>query len=164
MERDEKPYREGIAYGLWAGWLFGFAGLQRLYLGKYGTGFLWLLTWGLAGFGQIYDLITLRRQVGQANLLAEARSLREQRGNARSPEQQLLSAAERQGGYLTVTQAVQATGLSFRRAEELLRGMVASGYVDVDNAPESGVVVYRFPELGGRLAREPRGARLDARS
>jgi hypothetical protein len=27
--------------------------------------------------------------------------------------------------------------------------MVAKGYVDVDNAPHSGVVVYRFPELTG---------------
>ena len=62
MEEGEKKYKEGIAYGLWAGWLFGFAGLHRLYLGKYGTGFLWLFTWGCFGIGQLYDLITMRRQ------------------------------------------------------------------------------------------------------
>lgn len=149
MDKGEDQYREGIAYGLWAGWLFGFAGLHRLYLGKYGTGFLWLFTWGLLGLGQLYDLVTLRRQVREANLIAEARALREG-GRARTTAQKLLDAASREGGYLTVTQAVQATGLSFQRAESVLRDMVASGYVDVDNEPESGVVLYRFPELEGR--------------
>ncbi len=28
--------------------------------------------------------------------------------------------------------------------------MVSAGYVDVDNEPDSGVVVYVFPELVGR--------------
>ncbi len=35
---------------------------------KDGTGLLWLFTWGLFGVGQIYDLLTLRRQVEEANL------------------------------------------------------------------------------------------------
>ncbi len=149
MAEDEKQYKDGIAYGLWAGWLFGFAGLHRFYLGKYGTGFLWLFTWGLAGIGQLYDLITLHRQVGEANLLAEARSLRNHRLSEprRTPEQLLLDAAMEQGGRLTVTQAAMITGYSFQEAEQLLRDMVSSGYVDVGNEPESGVIVYYFPEL-----------------
>jgi hypothetical protein len=48
---------------------------------------------------------------------------------------------------LTVTQAAQVTGLTFEDAEDLLREMVMKGYVDVGNEPESGVVVYYFPEL-----------------
>ena len=40
-----------------------------------------------------------------------------------------------------------ATGLSFSEVEDVLTDMVASGYVDVDNHPETGVVVYRFTEL-----------------
>jgi hypothetical protein len=149
MEQGEKKYKEGIAYGLWAGWLFGFGGLHRLYLGKYGTGFLWLFTWGFFGIGQIYDLITMRRQVEEANLLEEARALRAvRRGQPqRSPQQILLDAAMREGGKLTVTQAAMITGYSFQEAEQYLREMVMSGYVDVGNEPESGVVVYYFPEL-----------------
>jgi hypothetical protein len=149
MEKGEKKYKEGIAYGLWAGWLFGFAGLHRLYLGKYGTGFLWLFTWGMLGIGQLYDLITLRRQVEDANLLEEARAMRtsRMRDPERTPQQVLLNAAMREGGTLTVTQAAMITGWSFEEAEKLLREMVASGYVDVGNEPESGVIVYYFPEL-----------------
>ncbi len=153
MDQGEKKFKEGIAYGLWAGWLFGFAGLHRLYLGKWGTGFLWLFTWGLFGVGQLVDLITLRRQVDEANLLEEARALRSSGGghSKPTPEQVLLRAAVKEGGMLTVTQAAMITGYSFAEAEELLREMCRSGYVDVGNEPESGVVVYYFPELrGGR--------------
>jgi hypothetical protein len=42
------------------------------------------------------------------------------------------------------------TGYSFQEAEQLLRDMVASGYVDIGNEPESGVIVYYFPELKAR--------------
>jgi hypothetical protein len=159
MKEPEKKYKEGISYGLWAGWLFGFAGLHRLYLGKYGTGFLWLFTWGLGGIGQLYDLITMRRQVEEANLLEEVRSMRELRRArpGRTPQQVLLDAALKEGGSLTVTQAAMITGFSFQEAEELLRDMVSSGYVDVGNEPESGVIVYYFPELRrrDRLGPEP---------
>ncbi len=152
MPEDTPRYREGIAYGLWAGWLFGFAGLHRFYLGKVGTGFLWLFTWGLFGIGQLYDLVTLHRQVEEANLIAEARAMRrgEYAASRRTPQQLLLDAAASEGGMLTVTQAARVTGLDFGRAEALLRDMVAKGYVDVGNEPESGVVVYYFPELRGR--------------
>ncbi|SFB12766.1 MULTISPECIES: TM2 domain-containing protein [unclassified Bacillus (in: firmicutes)] len=59
----------GTAYLLMLFSLIGFAGIQRFYLGKIGTGILYLLTWGLFGFGLIYDLFTLPNQVRMANLL-----------------------------------------------------------------------------------------------
>lgn len=161
METGEKKYKEGIAYGLWAGWLFGFGGLHRLYLGKYGTGFLWLVTWGMFGVGQIYDLITLRRQLEERNFLDEALAMRRAGlSGGRTPpnrthQQMLLDAAVNEDGMLTVTQAAQVTGLNFAQAEGLLRDMVASGYVDVGNEPESGVVVYYFPELKTRRRLRP---------
>jgi hypothetical protein len=156
MVEGEKKYKEGIAYGLWAGWLFGFAGLHRLYLGKYGTGFLWLFTWGLLGIGQIIDLITLRRQIEEANLLTEARA-RRMGPPPPTTQQLLLQAAAREGGRLTVTQAAMITGHSFQEAEQLLLEMVKSGYVDVGNDPGSGVVVYYFPELQSGRRRQIEG-------
>ena len=62
----------------------------------------------------------------------------------------LLHAAHRGDGKLTVTQAVMETGMDWKRVERCLRKMVRAGYVDLDNEPDSGVIVYVFPELVGR--------------
>jgi len=43
--------------------VFGLCGLQRFYVGKIGTGILWLFTWGLFGIGQLIDIILIA--VGQ---------------------------------------------------------------------------------------------------
>lgn len=58
---------KGIAYLFWAACLVGFCGLHRLYIGKIGTGLLWLFTAGLLGIGQLIDLFTLGGQVRQVN-------------------------------------------------------------------------------------------------
>jgi hypothetical protein len=39
--------------------LLGFLGFHRFYVGKVGTGIVWLLTLGFIGVGQIYDLVMI---------------------------------------------------------------------------------------------------------
>ncbi|WP_018969894.1 NINE protein [Rubritalea marina] len=41
----------------------GIFGIHRFYMGKIGTGLIWLLTGGLMGMGYIYDFFTLNEQI-----------------------------------------------------------------------------------------------------
>ncbi len=53
-------------------WLFltflGIFGAHRFYMGKIGTGLIYLLTLGLCGIGVIYDYWTLNEQISAGNL------------------------------------------------------------------------------------------------
>ena len=158
-EAYEPVYKDLLGYGLWCLCIAGLCGAHRIYMGKWGTGLLWLFTFGLAGVGQLVDLFRMKGMIRDANVrkgyLPHPRFLAQAGGASGStalPEDLrlvLLRAAEKKGGDLTVTQGVMASGKSFEEVEKCLRGMVDQGYVDVDNAPGSGVIVYRFPELSG---------------
>ncbi len=71
MERDaERRFSEGgIDYDL--AWLLltflGLFGVHRMYLGKWWTAVLYLLTGGLFGMGWLYDLWTLNQQIDEIN-------------------------------------------------------------------------------------------------
>lgn len=45
----------------------GIFGVHRFYLGKWGTGLLYLLTLGLLGIGWLYDFWTLNAQISERN-------------------------------------------------------------------------------------------------
>jgi TM2 domain-containing membrane protein YozV len=53
------------------GWLLltflGLFGIHRMYLGKWPTGILYLLTAGLFGLGWLYDFFTLNQQIAEIN-------------------------------------------------------------------------------------------------
>ncbi|HEY9909190.1 MAG TPA: NINE protein [Thermosynechococcaceae cyanobacterium] len=156
----------GTAYILWLGMLLQVHGLHRLYNGKVLTGLLWLCTFGLFGVGQLIDLLLIPNMVKEHNLRYEERyglsaggvpivqaQVQEvlQQAPISTARQQLmvelLKAAVDRNGRLSVTQGVIGTGAGFAEVESVLKEMVRTGYVDIANDPESGVVVYEFKEL-----------------
>ena len=63
------------AYLLWVAG-FGILGLHRFYLEKYFTWAIWFMAFGMGGIGSLYDLITLRGQVGEYNRKMEHAMIR----------------------------------------------------------------------------------------
>lgn len=59
------PYDYSVAWLLQT--FLGVFGIHRFYLGKVGTGIIWLLSGGLLGIGYIYDYFTLNGQIDEAN-------------------------------------------------------------------------------------------------
>lgn len=53
------------------GWILltflGIFGVHRMYMGKWVTGFIYLLTGGLLGLGYLYDFWTLNDQISECN-------------------------------------------------------------------------------------------------
>ena len=150
------------AYILWLGGFLSLNGLHRLYNGKIATGLLWLGTFGLFGVGQLVDLFLIPNMVEDYNTKMKIKMGVSANGVPLNPsvvatsvikpsKQQLmvklLKAAEVRNGKLSVTQGVMDTGASFSEVEAVLKEMLKSGYVKIDNHPVTGVVVYEFIEL-----------------
>ena len=173
-ELEEGPNNKGVAFALWLACIFGFCGIHRFYLGRWGTGLLWLCTLGLFGFGQLVDLLRLPGMVREENMkFAAFRALAEKRrlgpmqqrpalppaqqnlpalppGEPDTPEafrRKLLKAAAKYKGCLTVPQGVMATGKTFEEVEAELDSMARSGHVGIDNDEKTGAVVYTFGDL-----------------
>lgn len=155
----------GYSYLFWAACLLGLSGCHRIYNGKIITGLVWLFTYGLFGVGQFIDLLLIPSMVEEHNAKVRAKMGISSQGvpldqsngaiamkvSTPKTSQQLMVAlvklAATRGGNLSVTQGVMATGATFEEVEETLKKMLKTGYVSVDNHPETGVVIYNFHEL-----------------
>ncbi len=147
-----------IAYLLWCGCFVGVCGLQRIYNGKYGTGFLYLFTLGLMGIGQIVDLFMIPGMVedannrllvasmGQAALAGGGSSMKRLPRTTEEFQVALVQAATRHGGKLSVAEAVAATGRGFKEVDKQLKEMAIAGYIEADS-DEMGQLFYKFPGL-----------------
>ena len=74
LDRDaDRRFTEG-RYDYTLAWVLltflGSFGVHRFYLGKWGTGILYLLTFGLLGFGVLYDYWTLNQTISDCNARA----------------------------------------------------------------------------------------------
>lgn len=155
----------GYSYLFWAACLLGLSGCHRIYNGKIFTGIVWLFTYGLFGVGQFIDLLLIPGMVEEHNAKVRARLGTSDQGlplyqssgaiavKTYAPKNReqlmvaLLKAASTKGGKLSVTQGVMATGASFTEVEETMKEMLITGYVSVDNHPNTGIVIYDFHEL-----------------
>ena len=148
-------YRDATtAYLLWAGGFIGLAGLHRFYTDKPISGLVWLFTAGLCGIGQLVDAFFIPGQIAAANarlsLQAPASAPPPQLpaprriSKADAMRIALCRAAKDNGGVLTVTDAVMVTGHPHEEVEKALDEMARRRWVDIDNHPDSGVIIYRF--------------------
>ncbi|MBC7532082.1 MAG: TM2 domain-containing protein [Oligoflexus sp.] len=65
LRYQDGPYDYNVAWILQT--FLGIFGIHRFYLGKFGTGLLYLLTGGLLGIGWLYDFFMLNEIVSDKN-------------------------------------------------------------------------------------------------
>lgn len=144
LVRDGERRTLALSYLLWGLGLVGVCGLQRFYNRKPYSGTLYLLTFGLCGFGQLVDLWLMPEMVERANAMSLLRG-----GRPLLLERQLLELARRSGeGGFTINDALLAlqpgspVGSAEVRAE--IQRLLESHLLDVGN-DSKGRVVYREP-------------------
>ena len=151
-------YNLTTAYFLWLISGFGALGFHRLYLGTTGTGLLWMFTGGLGGLGGLYDLITLPRQVREANLAYSAREAigHENYGQwgefiphirqSETPERVILRLAKANNGMVTAGEVAIEANIPIEEAQRQLDNLAKKSIAQV-RVRSSGVLVYFFPEF-----------------
>ncbi|MBI5494746.1 MAG: TM2 domain-containing protein [Deltaproteobacteria bacterium] len=150
-----------LAWIFWALGGVGLGGLHRFYLGRPWSGLLYLCTWNLGGIGMVIDAISMDRLVEDAN--DQWRFRRQLRGEGHAPLElpapaphpgslmhELLRAAATRNGAITLSEAVMDTGADYAAVDEELTALMRRGVAVVENHAETGVVIYRFPELEKR--------------
>ena len=64
----------------------------------------------------------------------------------RRRQNRVVRLAHQRGGRLTVTETAADTGLTVEEASEILKRLADGGFVEVE-ITDSGLIVYRFPEV-----------------
>lgn len=151
-------YNLSIAYLLWFVSGFGALGFHRFYLGKNGTGLLWMVTGGLGGLGCIYDLVTLPNQVREANIGYAAREAigydnfstgtgyTPRFKRAETPERVILRLAKSNNGMVSAGEVAIEAEISIDEAQRQLDSLAKKGIAQV-RVRSSGSLVYFFPEF-----------------
>jgi hypothetical protein len=157
-------YSTLIAYILFFLSGFGALGFHRFYLGKIGTGLLWMFTGGLVMVGSIYDFLTLPFQVREANIRqailddSVRRNVDKKRWRSVNDgkmhiirdkervEHVILKLAKANKGILTATEVALSADISIEDAKKDLDAMVSKGYAEL-RVRQSGSLVYTIPDL-----------------
>lgn len=146
-------YKTSTAYLLLIPSFFGVAGLHRFYLGRMGTGIIWLLTGGLLGIGTLIDLLYIPSMVRQENLGIHYRRVlfvdedpRPEAPKRESLEKVILRTARKNKGVVTPAEVALEGDISMEEAKQALEKLVAAGHADM-RIRKSGVIAYVIPEF-----------------
>ncbi len=150
---DDAQPSKGVAYLLWALCFVGVSGIHRFYLGRPGTGVLWLVTLGLFGIGNLIDLFTIPSMVA-----AKTARDGEEPGPPATPaapgpaarperlEAAVLRAAAANGGNVTPAAIAVQGYYSLDESKKCLDGLVTGGHAEL-RVLDDGSMVYAFPDL-----------------
>ncbi|MDE5074364.1 MAG: TM2 domain-containing protein [Trichodesmium sp. St5_bin8] len=149
----------GIAYLLWCSSFLGICGLHRFYSGKYFTGLIWLITFGVFGIGQIFDLFFIPGMVEEKNLKLLKKQLdsgdvfnyllQEQiekildKNPTKSDTQIILELAKKHPEGISIADCIIATNKTVAEMKDLLKSLYKEGLVEMENHPETGAVIYK---------------------
>jgi predicted transcriptional regulator len=157
-------YSTLVAYILFFLSGFGALGFHRFYLGKIGTGLLWMFTGGLVMVGSIHDFLTLPFQVREANIRQAILDDSVKRNvdkkhwrnvddgkmhiirDKESVERIILKLAKANKGILTASELALSANISIEDAKKDLDAMVSKGYAEL-RVRQSGSLVYTIPDL-----------------
>ena len=163
-------YSTFIAYLLWYFSGFGALGFHRFYLGKIPTGLLWMFTGGLGMIGAIYDLVTLPRQVQEANIRktfldqydqssinqdwryvtdAQSRVVKTHQEKKETPERLILKLAKENKGILTVSDVAIGVDIPIEQAKKLLDALVTKGFAEL-RVRKTGSLVYVITDMADK--------------
>ena len=151
---DDTQPSTGVAYLLWALCLVGVSGIHRFYLGRPGTGVLWLVTLGLLGIGNLIDLFTIPSMAAARRAQGDdepAPALPPQPNASERLETAVLRTAAANGGSVTPAAIAVQGAYSLDQCRECLDGLVSNGYAEL-RVLEDGGTEYAFPDLQMRSA------------
>lgn len=147
-------YKLETARLLWVFSLF-IPGLHRFYLGKWRTGILYLLTWGIGSIGTVIDYFRLPDLVADANRVLEYKQVIYQGitftpiGNQKkkeSIERVILKTAKKNNGIVTPSEVSLNGDISLDQSKQYLEKLAKKGFAEM-RVKTNGVIVFCFPEF-----------------
>lgn len=159
---------KGLAYILWFLCTFSICGAQRFYCKRYISGSIYLLTFGIFGIGQIIDLFTIPNMVDEENLKYQAlygyqnvnfngnpqvtinidghksHASKTAKNKKVSDTITILQAAKQNGGMVSLSDCVLATGKETVLVKQTLDKMCKDHLLEITNHPDSGAIVYKL--------------------
>jgi len=146
-------YSLPIAYLLWFFSGFGMMGFHRFYLGKTGTGLLYMFTGGLMFVGGLYDLVNMRKLVDEANLQVRYKEVLylntmppKIKKKKESVEYVILKTAKKNKGIVTPGEVALSGNFSIDASQKYLDKLATKGFAEM-RIKKSGVIVYCFLEF-----------------